>query len=532
MAEPGDNLDDVDDAMDDRDLEHKRKKYFPDKSEDYEIMSKIGQGMQDFAVYRAKCKPRENQIVAIKTMKLGDYKADSKAVILIENEVKLMCELSSRYVVDFYCSFIEDGQLYVVMENMERGSCADIIRYLGHGIKEDLTTIMLYQALQGIKYLHERDIVHRDIKCGNILVNNKGQLKIADFGTSAELTDRRLRRTTFVGSPCWMAPEIVKIKLSDHSDKVKGYNFKADIWSVGITAIEMVYGKPPYYHVPAAKIWADIIPKKAPPTLRSAKTFLKPGEDVLAFSDTFISFVDSCLKTNPKSRPSAKELLKDALFKGQSKEDQKRAGEDRIEEYFQKCNLPSLEDRFLEMQRRRVEKFAQGLDALDALDNGGENGDKKPIKSKSNSLGGNKRHSKKKRRDKELRESSGDKKRSSKISRRSKKTEDKTDTSPKPVEKKVVDEPEIEEPTDDKPEDVLDQLKADLQKASVSEEIVETFIDYCKTQSTDLEVFKYLLEAKKIPDLVKDAGVTGVVNEAKIASAITKLVEAASPPAE
>jgi len=181
------------------------------------------------------------------------------------------------------------------MEYTALGSVQDVLATIGRPFSEGQISYIMYYTIQGLHYLHSRNIIHRDIKAGNILLTGKGEVKIADFGVSAEIGSSSKRRT-MAGSPYWMAPEVIQEDCS--------YDYKADMWSCGITAIEVAEGHPPLYGKNPYHALMQI-PFRAPPTL----------SDPTCWSAEFNHFVAACLKKNPDERPTAEKLLTHSFFK-------------------------------------------------------------------------------------------------------------------------------------------------------------------------------------------------------------------------
>lgn len=181
------------------------------------------------------------------------------------------------------------------MEYCGAGSVSDIMRLRKKTLSEDEISTILSDTLKGLEYLHLRRKIHRDIKAGNILLNSEGHAKLADFGVAGQLTDTMAKRNTVIGTPFWMAPEVIE---------EIGYDTVADIWSLGITALEMAEGKPPYGDIhPMRAIF--MIPTKPPPSFR----------EIDRWNPEFIDFVSLCLVKNPEERATATDLLQHEFVK-------------------------------------------------------------------------------------------------------------------------------------------------------------------------------------------------------------------------
>jgi serine/threonine-protein kinase OSR1/STK39 len=225
-----------------------------------------------------------------------DLERNDTDIQFFHKEVTFWILAKHSHIVSYYGSFLEGPVLHIVMELMLGGSLADLLRTaFPRGLpNEALIASILKGVVEALAYLAKHNQVHRDIKPGNILISSEGAIKIADFGVAADMSTggKRTSRYTVIGTPCYMAPEI-------YEETPLGYTEKADIWSLGITAIELGIGYAPNADLPPLAVIEKILNGPAPEL---------PRERV--FSNHFRTFVDSCLGHDPERRPSAEDLLK------------------------------------------------------------------------------------------------------------------------------------------------------------------------------------------------------------------------------
>lgn len=265
------------------------QKNYPLSLEGYIIGEKIGSGTFSDVYHAVVISNKEN--VALKCIKLEND------IELLSKETALMRMLHHQNIPIMYCSFVSKNYLWIVMSFEEGGSFSSILKKMyPNGIKDEkiLATILKY-VLEATKYIHINNMIHRDIKPGNILLSSEGEIKLCDLGISATILDEsKNKRHSFIGTLNYMAPEII--------DSDPGYNEKVDIWAIGITSLELAFGTSPYNKLTPIQVLKKIVTCDSP-TCQSFQDYS------YTFSSKFSDFVSKCLTKDSLNRPTAEELL-------------------------------------------------------------------------------------------------------------------------------------------------------------------------------------------------------------------------------
>lgn len=253
-----------------------------DPSKFYDIIGKLGQG--GFAkVFKVKRK-KDGFVCALKFV---EPKNDTERQIIV-NEVGVMRMCADNQgVLKVIEAYDYKQRLWIFVELMD-DALTSYVQTLHKSYSENIVKYVLRKSLEGLHYLHQRHIIHRDIKSDNLLMNAKGEVKLADFGYAVQLTEERAGRKSKVGTVCWMAPELIRGE--------RQYTTKVDIWSFGIFAMEMADGDPPYISEPQGRVIFNIVKKDPPPIQKK-------------WSANFQDFVKKCLIKDPATRWDAQQLL-------------------------------------------------------------------------------------------------------------------------------------------------------------------------------------------------------------------------------
>ncbi|EDQ91779.1 uncharacterized protein MONBRDRAFT_14676 [Monosiga brevicollis MX1] len=256
----------------------------------FELIKQIGSGSYG-SVHKARIiKSGKSAAVKMINMEDGDELED------VQNEIRMLESCKHDNIVAYFGAFQRGHTMWIAMEYCGGGSVSDIYNKNCTPLEEDVIAHITFYSLLGLEYLHQSHLVHRDIKGGNILLTEDGCVKLADLGVSAQLTSTLAKRKSFIGTPYWIAPEIIAVEMKMGPD---GYTSRCDVWSMGITCIEMAEMQPPMFDLhPMRALY--LIPKNPPPKLT----------DKSRWSKDFREFIKATLVKNPQKRPSAGALTK------------------------------------------------------------------------------------------------------------------------------------------------------------------------------------------------------------------------------
>ncbi|XP_055686073.1 serine/threonine-protein kinase mig-15 isoform X10 [Lutzomyia longipalpis] len=293
----------------------------------FELIEVVGNGTYG-QVYKGR-HTKTGQLAAIKVMDVTEEE---------EQEIKLEINVLKKYsnhrnIATYYGAFIKkspagkDDQLWLVMEYCGAGSVTDLVKSTkGQSLKEEWIAYICREILRGLSYLHTNKVIHRDIKGQNVLLTDNAEVKLVDFGVSAQLDRTIGRRNTFIGTPYWMAPEV--IACDENPDAT--YDNRSDLWSLGITALEMAESQPPLCDLhPMRALF--LIPRNSPPRLKSRK-----------WSKKFQGFIDTVLVKDYHQRPYTEQLLKHPFIKEQPTERQVRI---QLKDHIDRCKKRKQESR-------------------------------------------------------------------------------------------------------------------------------------------------------------------------------------------
>mmetsp|Transcript_1967 Transcript_1967/g.7052 ORF Transcript_1967/g.7052 Transcript_1967/m.7052 type:complete len:718 (+) Transcript_1967:157-2310(+) len=262
------------------------EEYSEDPKELFELLETLGRGSYG-TVYKA-IYLQIGEAVAVKAVCLIEGE-DTGGVDEIRRETAMLQECSHPNVVRYLGFHASSDFVWIVMEYCGGGSVAGLMEASKVPLTEQQIAYILLHALRGLRYLHDMYKVHRDIKCGNILLTERGEVKIADFGVAAQLTRTISKRNTFIGTPHWMAPEVIE---------QNSYDAKVDVWALGISAVEMAERSPPRSDIHPMRV-IFMIAREPSPSFK----------DQSKWSASFKDFISQCLMKDPSQRPTTSQLL-------------------------------------------------------------------------------------------------------------------------------------------------------------------------------------------------------------------------------
>ena len=254
-----------------------------DPETEFDLIELIGQGNYG-RVYKVIHK-KTGKIYSAKIA----YIEKTNEIESFKKEINILSQCNNQYIVHYYGSYIKGHQIWIILEFCDGGSLYELIKILPRNLNEEEIASLIYMILKGLLFLHENKKIHRDVKSENILLTHEGIAKLADFGVSTQLMHSFSKKITKIGTPFYMSPEVIMQNK---------YDYKCDIWSLGITSIEMAEGEPPFSKVKGYWVLKKII-THPPKGLKNKEKWSKEFND----------FVEKCLIYEPEKRPSAKELL-------------------------------------------------------------------------------------------------------------------------------------------------------------------------------------------------------------------------------
>eukprot|EP00054_Salpingoeca_dolichothecata_P008757 m.49619 g.49619 ORF g.49619 m.49619 type:complete len:878 (-) comp17939_c0_seq2:243-2876(-) len=268
-----------------------------DPTTEWKIIGDLGEG--SFGMVHKVESVKDGSLAAAKVIPVK-YEEELEDFVV---EVDILTECQHQTIVGLVGAYYYEDQLWVLLELCSGGALDDIMLELETGLQENQIQAITHQLLEALNHLHTHKVIHRDMKAGNVLITSQGRVKLTDFGVSALNKKENQKRDTFIGTPYWMAPEVVLCE----NVRDRPYDYKADIWSLGITLIEFAEMSPPYHDMHPMRVLFKI-PKAMPPTLTEPHKW----------SADFSEFLDLCLQKNAADRPTAQELLQHPFVKGRN----------------------------------------------------------------------------------------------------------------------------------------------------------------------------------------------------------------------